>query len=147
MDVVASVEAPVSAEKLFDFVADLGNYPRWLELVHEASSSNGDADQNPVWLVELRARLGIFARSKRLRMSRTVFDRPRVVVFERDEKDGRRHSAWVLKAVVTSTPNGSMLEANLHYSGSLFTGGVLERALAEQIAAAREKLISSLSAN
>ncbi|MBM3806236.1 MAG: SRPBCC family protein [Actinobacteria bacterium] len=147
MDVVASVEAPVSAEKLFDFVADLGNYPQWLELVHEASSSNGDADQNPVWLVELRARLGIFARSKRLRMSRTVFDRPRVVVFERDEKDGRRHSAWVLKAVVTSTPNGSMLEANLHYSGSLFTGGVLERALAEQIAAAREKLISSLSAN
>ncbi|MFM9122027.1 MAG: SRPBCC family protein [Actinomycetota bacterium] len=147
MDVVASVEVPVSVEKLFDFVADLGNYPRWLELVHEVSSLNEVEGPNPVWVVELRARLGIFARSKRLRMSRTAFARPRVVVFERDEKDGRKHSAWVLKAAVTATPNGSMLEANLHYSGSLFTGGVLERALADQINAAREKLVGSLSAN
>jgi hypothetical protein len=36
---------------------------------------------------------------------------------------------------------------NLHYSGSLFTGGLLERALADQIEQGREKLIQQLIAN
>lgn len=58
MDVVASVEVPVSAETLFAFISDLSNYPSWLELVHEAVPEvNSTAAKS--WSVELRARLGV----------------------------------------------------------------------------------------
>ncbi|HBZ61475.1 MAG TPA: hypothetical protein DEO42_01520, partial [Acidimicrobium sp.] len=65
---------------------------------------------------------------------------------ERHEQDSRRHSDWVLRATVSPTATGAKLETNLHYSGSLFTGGMLERALSDQIATGREKLIQQLSA-
>lgn len=146
MDVVASVEVPVSVEKLFDYVADLANYPSWLEFVHKVEAISDAGDTDTTWLVELRARLGVLARSKRLRMTRTICEPPRLVVFERREQDSRRHAEWVLRATVSATATGAMLETNLHYSGSLFTGGVLERALTEQIKTGREKLNQQLSA-
>lgn len=146
MDVVASVEVPVSVEKLFDYVADLANYPSWLEFVHKVEAISDAGDTDTTWLVELRARLGVLARSKRLRMTRTICEAPRLVVFERREQDSRRHAKWVLRATVSATATGAMLETNLHYSGSLFTGGVLERALTEQIKTGREKLNQQLSA-
>lgn len=146
MDVVASVEVPVSVEKLFDYVADLANYPSWLEFVHKVEAISDTGDTDTTWLVELRARLGVLARSKRLRMTRTICEAPRLVVFERREQDSRRHAEWVLRATVSATATGAMLETNLHYSGSLFTGGVLERALTEQIKTGREKLNRQLSA-
>ena len=43
----------------------------------------------PAWEVELRARVGPFARSKRLRMALTEMVTDRLVVFERAEIDGR----------------------------------------------------------
>ena len=154
MDVVATVTVPSSAEDLFSYVCDLSNYPSWLDLVHTASremtdisaDNSHDGKNAGVWIVELRARLGLFARSKRLRMTRTICEAPTLVVFERTEIDARRHSAWVLRANVVATESGATLEAHLHYSGNLFTGGVLERALADQIEAGREKLIKQLSA-
>ncbi len=146
MDVVASVDVPVSVEKLFDYVADLANYPSWLEFVHKVEAIGNAGDTDTTWLVELRARLGVLARSKRLRMTRTICEAPRLVVFERREQDSRRHAEWVLRATVSATATGARLETNLHYSGSLFTGGVLERALTEQIKTGREKLNRQLSA-
>ena len=142
MDVLATVEVPVSPEKLFAYISDLVNYESWLEIVHSVKLFDANS-----WTVELRARLGPFARSKRLRMVRTSCDEPNSVVFERVEKDERRHSSWVLSATVSKTTTGSSLETKLHYSGSLFTGGLLERALADQIKTGREKLIQQLSAN
>ncbi len=145
MDVVASVDVPVSAEKLFDFVADLANYPSWLEFVHKVDAISDAGDTDATWQVELRARLGVLARSKRLRMTRTVCEAPKLVVFERREQDLRRHAEWVLRATVSATATGARLETNLHYSGSLFTGGLLERALTEQIKTGRERLNQQLS--
>jgi carbon monoxide dehydrogenase subunit G len=142
MDVIATVEVPVTPEKLFAYISDLVNYESWLEIVHSVKLFDANS-----WTVELRARLGPFARSKRLRMVRTSCDEPNSVVFERVEKDERRHSSWVLSATVSKTTTGSLLETKLHYSGSLFTGGLLERALADQIKTGREKLIQQLSAN
>ena len=139
MDVVATVDVPVSAEKLFNFILDLANYESWLQMVHSVKLL-----EDKSWSVELRARLGPFARSKRLRMVRSSFDTPSFVVFERAEVDGRKHSQWVLSATVSSTATGSCLTMNLHYSGSLFTGGLLERALADQISQGRGKLIRLL---
>ena len=150
MDVTASVDVPVSVEILFSYVSDLKNYESWLEMVHsvklvsDVAITSHDLD---TWMVELRARLGPFARSKRLRMVRKICETPYCVVFERAENDGRSHSAWVLSATVSQTDSGSSLQANLHYAGSLFTGGLLERALADQIEKGREKLIQQLIAN
>ena len=145
MDVVASVDVPVSVEKLFDYVADLANYQSWLEFVHKVDAISDAGDTDATWQVELRARLGVLARSKRLRMTRTVCEAPRLVVFERREQDSRRHAEWVLRATVSANATGARLETNLHYSGSLFTGGLLERALTEQIKTGRERLNQQLS--
>jgi hypothetical protein len=71
---------------------------------------------------------------------------PNIVVFERRETDGRKHSAWVLTARVGTTSVGSNLMVDLHYGGTLFTGGVLERLLADQIVQGRERLLTVLQA-
>ncbi|MFZ9628628.1 MAG: SRPBCC family protein [Ilumatobacteraceae bacterium] len=146
MDVHASVEAPCADSQLFAVVDDLGGYPAWIDLVH-AADRDGDDAEGPAWRVELRARVGPLARSKRLRMVRTVH-RPDdgLVVFERRETDGRRHSPWVLRAEVVPSPHEQcVLHMHLHYGGSLWTGGVLERALADQIEASRGRLVSLLA--
>ncbi len=150
MDVTANVDVPVSAEKLFNYISDLKNYESWLEMVYSVTPVDHDVNIShdiKSWTVELRARIGPFARSKRLRMVRASCEAPCRVVFERAENDGRSHSAWVLSATVSQTANGSSLQTNLHYSGSLFTGGLLERALSDQIKLGQEKLIQLLSAN
>ena len=139
MDITASLEAPCGAEQLFVLVDDLATYPQWNGLVHSAVPEPGDA---PVWDVELRARLGPLARSKRLRMVRTVRDAEAFTVkFERDQADGRNHSPWVLSAAIAEHAGMSTLTMHLHYGGSLWTGGALERVLAEQITSGRERLL------
>ena len=139
MDITASLEAPCAAEQLFELVDDLSTYPQWNGLVHTAVAEPGDA---PAWDVELRARLGPLARSKRLRMVRTLRDPESFTVrFERDQADGRNHSPWVLQAAIVEQAGTSTLTMHLHYGGSLWTGGALERVLAEQITSGRERLL------
>ena len=146
MDVTATVEAPVGVEKLFAVVADLTTYPQWLSIVHQVTVEPVGSDGVSAWLVELRGKVGPFARSKRLRMEQSVCESPNIVVFERRETDERKHSPWVLTAQVGLTSVGSNLKVNLHYGGTLFTGGVLERLLADQIAQGRERLLTVLQA-
>lgn len=146
VDVHASLEAPCAPDDLFEFVEDLTRYPDWVDLVHRAAPvvvPVAGVDP-PEWQIELRARLGPFARSKQLRMQRTVHDvAGHVVVFERHEVDGKQHAPWVLRAEITSTANaGSALHMHLHYGGALWTGGVLERTLADQITNGRERLLA-----
>lgn len=146
MDVHASVDAPVTADKLFSKISDLTTYPQWLDIVHgvEVVSNEGPM---LAWQVELRARVGPFARSKRLRMVRTSCDPPRAVVFERQESDGKQHSAWVLRATIEPSATGSKLAMHLHYGGLLFTGGVMERLLADQIRRGSDRLVAMFSAD
>ncbi|MCB0955519.1 MAG: SRPBCC family protein [Ilumatobacter sp.] len=150
MDVHASLQAPCEPAALFAFVDDLARYPDWVDLVHRAEADDdGDGGDGgrPAWAVELRARLGPLARSKRLRMERTVHDTERhVAVFERVERDGRHHSPWVLRAEVVGDGEGSALHMHLHYGGALWTGGLMERALTDQITAGRERLSALVSA-
>jgi hypothetical protein len=128
---------------LFRLVDDLSTYPLWNGLVHSAERL---ADEAPAWNVELRARLGVLARSKRLRMERTRRDPDaQTVTFERREADGRNHSPWVLRAAVVEHDSVSALTMHLHYGGALWTGGVLERVLAEQITSGRERLLQLVS--
>lgn len=141
MDVHASVDANVSADQLFSKVSDLSTYTKWLDIVHSVEVLSGDGDA-PAWQVELRARVGPFARSKRLRMVRTSCDSPQAVVFERQESDGKQHSAWVLRATIDPSSTGSTLQMHLHYAGLLFTGGVMERLLADQIRQGSDRLLA-----
>ncbi len=134
------MEAPCSPERLFAEVESLDDYPAWMPLAHRVDAVSADGGR-PAWQVELRARVGPLARSKRLRMVRTECDAASgTVVFERHEVDGRQHSSWVLRADVSEGSEGATLHMRLHYGGGLWTGGLLERVLADQISAGRERL-------
>jgi hypothetical protein len=147
MDVTATLEAPCSPDRLRSWVDDLGRYPAWLSIVPRAereetgtSDASAASDAAPAWAVELRATLGPLARSKRLRMVRTV-DEPAHVRFERVEVDGRDHSPWVLDAIVEATDGGSRLVMSLHYGGS-FGGNLLERLLSDEIEQSKPRLLA-----
>lgn len=135
MDVRASLDAACEPSRVFALVSDLSSYPRWMDLVHRVAP-----DGEGAWEVELRAKVGPFARSKRLRMVRSESQSPSLVRFERRERDGRPHAPWVLTATITSSGGSSTLTMHLHYGGSLFTGGILERVLGEQIERGRSRL-------
>jgi Polyketide cyclase / dehydrase and lipid transport len=146
MDVTADLLAPCTPERLFGWVDDLGHYPEWLDIVPRATPVEAqDGDPGPAWSVDLRGRLGPFARSKRLRMVRTVHRVPDRVRFERLEHDGRRHSPWVLEARVAADPGGSLLTMRLHYGGSL-VGPVVERLLADEIRKSKPRLLALVNA-
>jgi ribosome-associated toxin RatA of RatAB toxin-antitoxin module len=141
------MEAPCDPTSLFTFVDQLTDYPAWMPLAHEVQIAAAEPDGRLAWDVELRARVGPFARSKRLRMVRTQHDAEAAFVrFERVERDGRRHSPWVLDARVVPTGDGCRLDMHLHYGGALWTGGVMERVLADQIVAGRERLLALVGA-
>ena len=123
----SSVDLGVSPEAVLPFVNDLSRYVEWMPLVHSATPV-----AEGLWDVELRAKVGVFARSKRLRMRKTVDDGV-IVVFEREEDDGRRHSPWVLRVTVTPTHDGSNVQMDLAYGGNLWTAGVLDRVLAHHV--------------
>lgn len=128
-----SVELAAEPDTVRPFIVDLSRYPSWNPLVHDASAAGDD-----LWNVELRAKVGPFARSKRLRMRRTLAT-DREVIFERDEGDGRRHSPWVLRGEIVPTSTGTVVTMHMRYGGSLW-GPVLESVLADKVEAAREGL-------
>ena len=146
MDVVASVEAPHPAPTLFTWVDDLSRYPEWLDIVPRAAAVDPHPDDvGPAWSVDLRGRLGPFARAKRLRMVRTVHEAPRHARFERVEHDGRQHAAWVLDATVDGGGDESTLTMRLHYGGRLWVPA-LDRLLADEIERSRPRLLARLTA-
>lgn len=147
MDVTASLDAPAPSEALYAVVRDLASYPMWLDIVHSVQVDQTQAGEDCAWVVELRGKVGPFARSKRLRMVRALDEDTGRVVFERREITGRRNSAWVLTATIDGTAIGSKLNVHLHYGGALFSSHVLERLLAEQISHGSERLLGLLAKN
>lgn len=143
MDVTADLVAPCPPDELYAWVDDLGRYPEWLDIVPRARVADAlPGDPGPAWAVDLRGRLGPFARSKRLRMVRTLHDGPRQVSFERRENDGRDHARWVLSADVDALDDGaSRLTMRLHYGGRL-GGPVVERLLADEIRRSKPRLLA-----
>jgi hypothetical protein len=145
VDVTATLDTAGPPERMRTWIRDLDRYPAWLSIVPRAEkepapvdAAAAEADGAPAWAVELRAKLGPLARSKRLRMVRTL-DEPDHVRFERWELDGKDHSPWVLDARVEHTEAGSRLEMMLHYGGNLGVG-LLERLLTDEIEASKPRL-------
>lgn len=128
-----SAETEATPDDLFAVVRDLTTYPRWLSLVDTVEPADGSG----AWLVTLRTRIGPVARSKRLRMVDVPQARPRRARFERQEVDGKDHSAWVFDVAVEphhQPPLASRVVLVLGYGGRLWTGlldGVLESVAAE----------------
>jgi hypothetical protein len=129
----------------FEQVATLDRYPGWMRLVHRVEELAPDAGR-PAWRVELRARVGPFARSKQLRMVRTVFEPGRVARFEREQADGRQHAAWTLTATVAAADGGARLLMDLSYSGRLWGSAVLQRVLDDEIRRGKDALRRLVSA-
>jgi hypothetical protein len=146
VDVKAGLDAPHPPEVLFAWIADLGRYPSWLEIVTRADPETtvpADAG-NPAWMVDLRARLGPIARSKRLRMVRTFSEPDRLVRFERAEVDGRHHSSWVLEASLAPTETGCHLTMTLHYAGGALAP-LVQRLLNEEIERSGRRLLAQVA--
>jgi hypothetical protein len=144
VETTAHLHARCSPDRLFAHVSHLDRYPVWMGLVHRAEPVEPSGER-PAWLVELRTRVGVLARSKRLRMVRTEHRAGRLAVFEREELDGKRHSPWVLSVEVEPTDDGSRLSMHLSYGGSLWTGGVLQRVLDEEIRRGSDALLELVS--
>jgi hypothetical protein len=136
MKAEATLVAPTSLTRLRPFVVDLGEYQRWMPLVHRAVPAGPGA-----WDVELRAKLGPFARSKRLRMERTT-DSPHLIVFERRESDAREHAPWRMTCALIEREEAITMKVELFYGGNLWTAGVLEKVLADHIERGRENLMA-----
>lgn len=145
LNTTESVIVTVPPSRVFPYVAALDEYPSWLGLVHTAWLEAPHA--SPAWLVEIRAQVGPFARSKRLRMVRVIHEIDRLVEFERAELDGRRHAPWTLRVALEPADDASTLVTmNLAYEGSLWTGGVLDRVLAEEVRRGRDGLTALVNA-
>jgi Polyketide cyclase / dehydrase and lipid transport len=146
MDLEASLRTTAAPSAVVAHVAELDAYPKWMSLVHSATRVAGANE--PTWNVELRAKVGPFARSKRLRMARTTFEEGDAtrIVFERKEDDGRQHAAWRLTvtvqrggAGVIGGDGGTHLVMRLHYDGRFFVS-VVEAILQQNIDAGRKRL-------
>lgn len=116
-----SIDAPLEA--IMPVVADLTTYPSWLGLVYAAERvATAETDTNEVYMVTLRAKIGPFARSKKLRMLRSELT-DQSVRFDRAETDGRQHSNWTMTIDVSPVESGgSALEIALDYDGDLWSG-------------------------
>lgn len=148
MDISRQLRAPGPHERLFAHVDDLSHYPPWMDLVHDVHPVPPVEGESAAWEVELRAKVGPLARSKRLRMARTEHVPPSRVAFERRELDGRTHAPWVLRAEVATVSGDERdveLTMHLHYGGSLFTGAVLERVLESHVERGSAQLLELLS--
>ena len=141
MDLVIDLELPHPPADVVPFVNDLGGYPRWMGLVHTVTPEAG-ADE-PAWSVELRAKVGPFARSKRLRMVRTIDDSPTHVRFERRERDTNSHGTWILDARLDGTTT-TRLTVRLQYEGRLWSS-VVERVLRDEVERSKERLLALVS--
>lgn len=153
---ITEVIRGASPAALFEQVAVLDRFPPWMRLVHEVEPIVvGDevADGgNPSWWVQLRAKVGPFTRSKRLRMERTEFEPGRRARFERVEHDDRDHANWILVADVAPEPvvtadgvAGAEITMELEYTGELWTAGVLGRILDDEIRRATGALTELLA--
>ena len=143
MDVRVDIDIPCEPSAIYPFVCDLVQYPQWMGLVHSAVH-DPMATGPMAWIVELRGKIGPFARSKRLRMQQVVTDSPHHVRFERSENDGQQHGQWVLEVKIadlgTELVPKSSLKMTLHYGGRLFSS-VVERALQDEIDMSKKRLL------
>ena len=151
VELVTEVELPARPHQVEPWLASLDAYPAWMGLVHRAVPEPGS--NPPAWQVDLRARIGPLARSKRLRMVRSAVGEANTLGFERAELDGRNHGRWSLRAELHPTelqrPDGALpgtrVRVTLRYEGAHWASGVLERVLHDEIEKSKARLVELVS--
>jgi hypothetical protein len=118
----------VMPAEVFAHVGLLDEYPSWMRLVHKVRPLDPD-EGRPAWWVELRARV-----------VRVVVEQDRAVRFERVQPDDRDHANWILDVELTEREGATVVTMHLEYTGDLWTGGVLNRVLEDEIRRGREGL-------
>ena len=144
----SSVTLPVTVDAVVPWVSDLQKYREWMPLLHSVAP-DGDVTAQPAWNVELRAKVGPFARSKRLRMVRSagvVSADGASFTFERQESGAASHSSWVMNVVVSAVAQGTTVSIDLEYGGALWSAGVLDKVLAAQIEEGKKGLLRVVTA-
>ncbi len=135
-------EIPAPPARVFAALQSLQAYPEWLDLVAAVEPADAAADDtDDAWWVTLRAKVGPFSRSKRLRMMRSVSDEPSHLRFERHETDGREHASWTFDVSIAARGDDahSLVSVDLRYEGGLWSTP-LEAVLGSQVDAAVPKL-------
>ena len=122
MDLDAAADLAFDQATVFAALEDLATYPHWLTIVAAATPTDhddDDGDGGPAWLVDLQGKVGPFTRTKRVRMVRTAHDPAAGTVrFERQERDGRHHNAWILTGEAGPTTGGrTAVRVHVHYGG------------------------------
>jgi hypothetical protein len=120
-----------------EVLSDLSTHVYWNDVVAEATpASGGSLGAHPAWITTLRANVGPFSRSKKLRMTRTENhvdpEGVRHIRFERREIDGRDHAGWIMEVQIRPDGEGSAIDLGLEYTGGLWVGaleGVLSSAI------------------
>ena len=138
VDRTVKIDIDVAPAAVMAVMADLTTYPRWMGLVHRVETTTpAEGGRSPAYTVDLRARIGPVARSKRLRMVRAELDPGRSVCFEREEVSGRDTSRWVMSAEADE----GQLRVRLRYDGHLWAWA-LEQALEMAIRRDRPRLLA-----
>lgn len=118
MDMEGTASLTVAPDTVFAELADLSTYPGWLGIVFGAETSPPhEGDPGPAWMVDLGAKIGPIPVTKKVRMVRTRHLPPKLVQFERRERDDTEHSEWILTAEVEAADGGSVLTVRAHYGG------------------------------
>ena len=134
LDFTGSGVVEAAQDAVFAVVADLGTYPDWLGIVRAAEPDAAEA-----WRVDIGARIGPLARTKRLRMIRTEHVAPTTARFERREHDGADHSPWILSATLAPHDRGTHVTMHLSYGGGFAVPG-LDRLLGIEVQRALPRL-------
>lgn len=147
MELIAEVVLPAAPHRVEPWLAALDAYPAWMGLVHRAVPEAGAVPA--AWQVDLRARIGPLARSKRLRMVRAESTDASVLEFERVEHDGRTHGRWMLRAQLAPIDGDggvrTRVRVTLMYEGAHWASGILERVLHEEIEKSKARLAELVS--
>lgn len=141
-----SVELACGVDEVRVWVDDLTRFTSWTELLHEVSPLTPAQGELAAWSVELRGKLGPFARSKRLRMARVPTESPDHLRFERREVGVGSHGRWNLdiRLAAGGIRDTTLVVMHLEYEGRLWSGAV-ERLLHNDIETSKRRLAEVVS--
>lgn len=134
------VDVPYPVEHTAEVLADLGNYPRWINGVSESTSLGDDR-----WAVVLSARIGPFTRSKKLIMHMTQVPSGDGLTIDCIRDEGPGHGQWHVHYSVAPSGQGSKVCAVLRYDGRWWVPDQLGRVLEGVITSARAGLVAELN--
>lgn len=145
MKIVVQHDIDAPPHDVLEWVSDLARFPHWTKVLYRVFDEPVDGPRRPdaprAWQVELRGKIGPFARSKRLRMVEEPTGTDGHIRFRRQEIDATDHGTWILDVKVERgrTSASSHLTAVFEYDGRLWSAAV-ERLLRDEIESSKRRL-------